>query len=67
MRANDSTDAAKSGNPFTTKFMGVNMFLDVNSEQNHNLYCLAYVFTYRTFDGGVLGLAYVADPSKCLA
>ena len=38
-------------------------FLELNSEQNHDQYCLAYVFTDRDFDDGVLGLAWVAAAS----
>lgn len=38
-------------------------FLELNSEQNHDDYCLAYVFTDRDFDDGVLGLAWVGAPS----
>lgn len=37
--------------------------MELNSEQNHNDYCLAYVFTDRDFDDGVLGLAWVGAPS----
>ena len=38
-------------------------FLELNSEQKHDDYCLAYVFTDRDFDDGVLGLAWVGAPS----
>lgn len=37
--------------------------MELNSEQNHDDYCLAYVFTDRDFDDGVLGLAWVGAPS----
>lgn len=33
---------------------------------NHNAFCLAYVFTYRDFNGGTLGLAWVASPQGSL-
>lgn len=42
-------------------------FLELNSEQNHDDYCLAYVFTDRDFDDGVLGLAWVGAPSGSLS
>ena len=37
-------------------------FLDLWSQENHNEFCLALLLTYRDFDGGVLGLAWVAEP-----
>ena len=36
-------------------------FLDRWSEYDHDQYCLAVLFTYRDFDSGVLGLAWVAS------
>lgn len=50
-------------NPFRFPNLGVEKFLELNSEQNHDDYCLAYVFTDRDFDDGVLGLAWVGAPS----
>lgn len=50
-------------NPFRFANIGVEKFLELNSEQNHDDYCLAYVFTDRDFDDGVLGLAWVGAPS----
>ena len=38
--------------------------LDLHSEYDHNAFCLAYVFTCRDFDGGVLGLAWVASQTN---
>lgn len=52
-----------SSNPFRFANIGVEKFLELNSEQNHDNYCLAYVFTDRDFDDGVLGLAWVGAPS----
>ncbi len=37
-------------------------FLEMWSQENQAEFCLAVLFTYRDFDGGVLGLAYVAQP-----
>lgn len=44
---------------FTSTSIGVEKFLDLASSNNYNDYCLAYVFTQRDFDNGVLGLAWV--------
>ncbi|XP_070536198.1 disintegrin and metalloproteinase domain-containing protein 10-like [Ptychodera flava] len=56
-------DAQDSTNPFRFDNIGVEKFLELNSEQDHSKYCLAYIFTNRDFDDGVLGLAWVASPS----
>lgn len=39
--------------------MGIERLLDVFSNKNHGEYCLAYLFTKRVFENGVLGLAWV--------
>ena len=31
------------------------------SEENYDQFCLAYMFTYRDFEGGTLGLAWTGD------
>ena len=36
-------------------------FLELFSEDNFDAYCLAYMFTYRDFEGGTLGLAWTGD------
>ncbi|KAB7502289.1 Disintegrin and metalloproteinase domain-containing protein 10 [Armadillidium nasatum] len=41
----------------------VSNFLNLHSKTNHDDFCLAYVFTFRDFTGGTLGLAWVASPS----
>ena len=41
----------------------VSNFLNLHSLGNHEFFCLAYVFTYRDFTGGTLGLAWVASAS----
>ena len=46
--------------PFFNDFIGVEAFLNLHSEENWEDFCLSYRFTFRDFDGGVLGLAYVA-------
>ena len=36
------------------------LFLSL-SEENYDAFCLAYMFTYRDFEGGTLGLAWTGD------
>ncbi|KAM4744814.1 disintegrin and metalloproteinase domain-containing protein 10 [Anableps anableps] len=63
IRINNTDDVLDKTNPFRFPNIGVEKFLELNSEQNHDDYCLAYVFTDRDFDDGVLGLAWVGAPS----
>ncbi|XP_050970829.1 disintegrin and metalloproteinase domain-containing protein 10 isoform X2 [Labeo rohita] len=63
IKINTTDDERDSSNPFRFSNIGVEKFLELNSEQNHDDYCLAYVFTDRDFDDGVLGLAWVGAPS----
>lgn len=48
-------------NPFCMENIDVSNFLNLHSLGNHEDFCLAYVFTYRDFTGGTLGLAWVAS------
>ena len=61
MTANDSADANDPNNPYRDDNIGVGKLLEINSEVNHDDVCLAYVFTYRDFADGVLGLAWVGE------
>ena len=36
-------------------------FLEIFSEEDYDAFCLAYMFTYRDFEGGTLGLAWTGD------
>nr|XP_020461326.1 disintegrin and metalloproteinase domain-containing protein 10 isoform X1 [Monopterus albus] len=63
IKINTTDDVTDKSNPFRFANIGVEKFLELNSEQNHDDYCLAYVFTDRDFDDGVLGLAWVGAPS----
>ncbi|KAK2913794.1 hypothetical protein Q8A67_002193 [Cirrhinus molitorella] len=63
IKINTTEDEKDRSNPFRFSNIGVEKFLELNSEQNHDDYCLAYVFTDRDFDDGVLGLAWVGAPS----
>eukprot|EP00794_Sanderia_malayensis_P019475 gene19475-21398_t len=49
--------------PFKEENIGVAKFLELNSETNHQKHCLAYVFAYRDFSDGVLGLAWIGEKS----
>ncbi|XP_076060396.1 kuzbanian-like [Oratosquilla oratoria] len=40
---------------------GVEKFLELFSEEDYDAFCLAYMFTYRDFGGGTLGLAWTGD------
>lgn len=50
-------------NPFCMENIDVSNFLNLHSLGYHEDFCLAYVFTYRDFTGGTLGLAWVASAS----
>lgn len=63
IQINTTDDEKDRTNPFRFANIGVEKFLELNSEQNHDDYCLAYVFSDRDFDDGVLGLAWVGAPS----
>ena len=54
------TSPPPSGSPFANNFIGPEAFLDEHSSFDYSDFCLSYRFTYRDFDRGVLGLAYVA-------
>lgn len=57
------TNSNCSPNPFCMENIDVSNFLNIHSLGNHEDFCLAYVFTYRDFTGGTLGLAWVASAS----
>lgn len=66
LRINDTTACEgprRTTNPFCQPNIDVSNFLNLNSQFNHNDFCLAYIFTYRDFSGGTLGLAWVASTS----
>ncbi|XP_052097567.1 disintegrin and metalloproteinase domain-containing protein 10-like isoform X2 [Mytilus californianus] len=42
----------------------VSNFLNENSLINHSAFCLAYIFTYRDFTQGTLGLAWVGSSGQ---
>lgn len=63
VQINTSSECSPSEtqNPFCKANIDVSNFLNLNSLSNHDLYCLAYVFTYRDFSQGTLGLAWVGS------
>lgn len=66
LRINDSSaceGVKRENNQFCSPNIDVSNFLNLNSQFNHNDFCLAYIFTYRDFSGGTLGLAWVASTS----
>lgn len=60
---NDSScsNVREPTNSFCIPNVDVSNFLNLHSKSNHEEFCLAYVFTYRDFTGGTLGLAWVAS------
>ncbi|KAL3886426.1 hypothetical protein ACJMK2_026418 [Sinanodonta woodiana] len=50
--------------PYCRDNLDVSNFLNLHSMENHDDFCLAYVFTYRDFAQGTLGLAWVGSPSQ---
>ncbi|CAH8511704.1 unnamed protein product [Heterobilharzia americana] len=50
-------------NPFCAPNIDITNYLNLHSYNKHDDFCLAYIFTYRDFSGGTLGLAWVAELS----
>ncbi|CAN8002265.1 unnamed protein product [Ixodes hexagonus] len=53
----------RDSNPFCASNLDSTHVLHELSKINHNDFCLSYLWTYRDFVGGTLGLAYKAEPS----
>ncbi|KAK2585250.1 hypothetical protein KPH14_009951 [Odynerus spinipes] len=56
-----SMDALKDSNYRFPGNYGVEKYLELFSEEDYDAFCLAYMFTYRDFDMGTLGLAWTGD------
>lgn len=58
--------ACQSSNPtrYCNRNIDVTNFLNLNSLDQHNEFCLAYIFTFRDFTKGTLGLAWVGSASS---
>ncbi|PFX21056.1 Disintegrin and metalloproteinase domain-containing protein 10 [Stylophora pistillata] len=61
MLANGTAEANDGRNPYRDSNIGVEKLLELNSEEIHDDVCLSYIFTYRDFADGVLGLAWVGE------
>lgn len=60
-------DPSAQGYKYDGNF-AVDYFLDLHSqteaENTYDSFCLSYLFTYRDFSDGVLGLAWVGHPTS---
>lgn len=64
---NQRCNNSPPGSNYCDRNIDVTNFLNLNSLDQHDEFCLAYVFTFRDFTKGTLGLAWVgSDSSKCL-
>ena len=61
MRAYDSIDAYDPSNPYRVENMELERLLELHSEERHDDVCLAYLFTYRDFGNGALGLSWQGE------
>lgn len=43
------------------KLIELNLFFSFCTEEDYDAFCLAYMFTYRDFEMGTLGLAWTGD------
>ncbi|EEC16708.1 hypothetical protein IscW_ISCW013118 [Ixodes scapularis] len=59
LRINDSSNC-RGSNPYCSSDIDGPVMLTWFSEENHDDYCLSYIWTNRDFSGGLLGVAYVA-------
>ena len=46
---------------FSLSVLTVSISCFYSTEEDYNSFCLAYMFTYRDFEGGTLGLAWTGD------
>ncbi|XP_064456183.1 disintegrin and metalloproteinase domain-containing protein 10-like isoform X2 [Ornithodoros turicata] len=53
--------SVKDSNPFCDDTLDANLMLERFSRQNHNQFCLAFLWSFRDFSQGTLGLAYVGS------
>ncbi|GMT30815.1 hypothetical protein PFISCL1PPCAC_22112, partial [Pristionchus fissidentatus] len=51
-------NSSADGYPFITTNTTAEHFLQILTRTKHDEYCLSYVWTYRTFDRAIQGLAY---------
>ena len=55
-------DPGEPGYRYGAASIEVKDFLDLWSQEDQSMYCLALLLTYRDFANGVMGLAWVAQP-----
>ncbi|XP_065302009.1 disintegrin and metalloproteinase domain-containing protein 10-like isoform X3 [Dermacentor albipictus] len=64
IKINDTKKCPSDKNPYCLDKMDAALYLLTTAKSaNYDDYCLAYSWTYRDFDDGVLGLAYVGNSS----
>ncbi|XP_065298967.2 disintegrin and metalloproteinase domain-containing protein 10-like [Dermacentor albipictus] len=66
LQINDSSaceGSVRRSNPYCADTLDATLTLVELSKTNHNNFCVSYLWTYRDFPGGTLGLAYVAELS----
>ncbi|KAL1438661.1 hypothetical protein MTO96_047855 [Rhipicephalus appendiculatus] len=64
LQINDSSHCEGSEqktNPYCSDTLDATLTLIELSKSNHDSYCLSYLWTYRDYPKGTLGLAYVAE------
>ena len=61
---NDDECRNPSLSPYCYYSIDIDRYLSQISKDNHDLFCLAYTFTYQDFVGGVLWKAWVASPKS---
>ncbi|PAA69860.1 hypothetical protein BOX15_Mlig013340g1, partial [Macrostomum lignano] len=65
VRINTTADCSQPHiNKFCNRNIDVTNFLNLHAYSNHSEHCLAYLFTYRDFNGGTLGLAWVGTKDQ---
>ncbi|XP_075550227.1 disintegrin and metalloproteinase domain-containing protein 10-like [Dermacentor variabilis] len=65
IKINDTKKCPSDKNPYCLDKMDPALYLLTTAKSaNYDDYCLAYSWTYRDFDDGVLGLAYVGNASS---
>lgn len=60
-KESEKCDSILGATSYCNPNIDVSNFLNLNSLENHNEFCLAYVFTARDFTHGTLGLAWVGS------
>ncbi|CAN8013992.1 unnamed protein product, partial [Ixodes persulcatus] len=55
-------ESARHSNPFCSPNLDATHVLHELSKQDHDDFCLTYLWTHRDFPEGTLGLAYMAEP-----